>query len=134
MVFKERTIVYFDGVCGLCNSIVDFLLRHDRHRVLLFAPLQGVTAQEQGIIISAHVDPDTIVCQNSGKRYERSAAILHILRRLGFPYAVLCIFVIIPRPLRDGLYSIIAANRYRFFGKKESCRLPTKEERQYFLP
>lgn len=134
MVFEERTIVFFDGVCGLCNHMVDWLIQTDHHRRLDFAPLQGVTAQEHGIFTPEHEDPDTIICFTLGKRYERSAAILHIMRRLGFPYAVLCIFVIIPRPVRDVLYRIIAANRYRFFGKKESCRLPTKEERQYFLP
>ncbi|HRI31116.1 MAG TPA: DCC1-like thiol-disulfide oxidoreductase family protein [Candidatus Kapabacteria bacterium] len=134
MVSQERTIVFFDGVCGLCNSMVDWLIRADRHRHLYFSPLQGITAQEHGINLPADKDPDTLICYTSGKQYERSDAILHIVRRLGLPYSLLCIFVLIPRPVRNAMYNILAAKRYQIFGKKESCRLPSPEERQYFLP
>jgi len=134
MVSQERTIVFLDGVCGLCNSMVDWLIRADRHRHLFFAPLQGITAQEHGIRLPADRDPDTIICYTSSKQYERSEAILHIVRRLGLPYSLLCIFVLIPRPLRDIVYNKLAKYRYRLFGKKESCRLPLPEEKQYFLP
>ncbi len=134
MESQAQTIVFFDGVCGLCNTTVDLLIRLDKNRHLMFAPLQGITAERYGIIVPADKDPDTLICLSKASRYERSDAIIHILRRLGLPYSLLCIFVIIPRPLRNICYNTLAKYRYKFFGKKESCRLPLPEEKQYFLP
>ena len=134
MESQERTIVFFDGVCGLCNASVDLLIRLDSNRHLMFAPLQGITAEQYDICLPPDNDPETLICFTNGKQHERSDAIIHIMRRLGLPYSLLCIFVIIPRPLRDIFYNVLAKYRYKFFGKKESCRLPLPEEKQYFLP
>jgi predicted DCC family thiol-disulfide oxidoreductase YuxK len=129
----QRPIVFFDGVCSLCNAAVDFLIRRDHAKVLLFAPLQG-----QAAAIHLHVlpntTPDTIVLVDAQGRWERSDAALRIAGYLGWPWKGLIVLRIIPRPVRDVVYRWIARNRYRWFGQKESCRMPTPEERARFLP
>lgn len=130
---NNLTIVFFDGVCGLCCKIVDILLSKDKKHKLLFAPLQGETSLSYGIH-NAEIEPHTIKVWVKGVVYEKSDAVLIICKVLGMPYALLRIFVLIPRVLRNALYTYIAMRRYSWFGKKESCRLPTPEERSYFLP
>lgn len=129
-----RTILFFDGVCGLCNQAVDFVLKRDRKKILQFAPLQGETARV--LLSPADIDNlNSMVLWVDGKAYRKSAAAVRILWLLGSGWKVLgTIFCLIPSPLRDVVYSLIAANRYRIFGKKESCRIPTPEERVRFLP
>lgn len=126
-------IVYFDGVCGLCNRAVDFLIRRDRRGVLRFAPLQGETAQAR---LGTRPDDafDTIVLEHQGRRFDKSDAALRICGHLGGYLRVLSWARILPRFLRDPLYNLVASNRYAWFGKKESCRLPTAAERSRFLP
>jgi len=126
-------ILFFDGVCGLCNSFVDFALRHDRKGRVLFAPLQGSTAATQ-------LDPantatlDTVVLLENGRSYKRSSAIVRVLKQLGGIWTALAwLLWLIPWPLRDLGYRIIAKTRYRLFGRKESCRIPSVEERARFL-
>lgn len=126
-------VVYFDGVCGLCNRFVDFGLRHDRQRRLRFAPIQGETAAQR-LPSDLATDPTTIVLEEDGNLRFRSDAILRILHLLGGGWRLLGGFRIIPRPLRDVIYDWIARNRYTWFGKRETCRLPTPEEREAFLP
>ncbi len=125
-------IVFFDGVCGLCNSSVDVLLRKDKKRVLLFAPLQGTTASR---LLPAEdlTTLNTFIFFSQGKIWRRSDAVLRVLWTLGGFWKLTAIARIIPGFLRNALYNFIATNRYRWFGKKESCRLPTKEERSQFL-
>jgi len=129
----KLAIVFYDGVCGLCSRIVDIILSSDKKHRLLFAPLQGETSLSYGIH-NGDVEPETIKVLVKGVLYEKSDAVLIICKVLGMPYVLLCIFVLLPRNFRDALYSYIAARRYSWFGKKESCRLPTPEERSYFLP
>ena len=126
-------IVYFDGVCGLCNRSVGLLLRHDRRRVLRFAPLQGDTAHER-LGLTADGDPDSIVLEDAGRLWHRSDAALRIAAHLGGWWRCFAVLRVIPRPLRDALYDVVARRRYRWFGRKETCRLPTPEERERFLP
>ena len=127
-------LIFFDGVCGLCSKSVDFVMRHDRRGRFQFAPLQGVTAQQRLQFDTNDSLSSMVLCDESGI-YRRSSAVARVLRGLGGIWAVLgWLLWIIPRPLRDLGYNIIAHNRYRFFGKKESCRLPTPAERQRFLP
>jgi len=129
-----KAIVFFDGVCGLCNHTIDFILRHDRKGVFLVAPLQGETA-------AATLKPEdtenlhSVVLQTSSGVYRRSAAAVRILQRLGGVWSVLgTLLWIIPKPLRDLGYELVARNRYRLFGKKETCRLPTADEVGRLLP
>jgi predicted DCC family thiol-disulfide oxidoreductase YuxK len=136
---QQQPIVFFDGVCGLCNTAVDVLLRADRHHRLIFAPLQGETAQRL-LHTPAHVNEtaepsfDTIVLLDAAGRHEKSDAALRICRHLGGFWRMWLAFYVLPEPIRDALYSFVARHRYAWFGKKDTCRLPTPEERQRFLP
>lgn len=130
----NRTIVFFDGVCGLCNSSVNFLMKIDRNRTLVFTPLQGDTAKEI-LPKSLLEDLNTIVVRVDGKNHLRSSGVIRALWSVGGIWSVFgSVFWIVPKPIRDLCYKMIAAMRYRLFGKKDSCRMPTPEERQCFLP
>ncbi len=127
-------MVVFDGVCNLCNGAVDFIVRHDPDGVFQFASNQSEPGQR--ILAAAGVqtfDVDTIVLAADGKYFDRSAAILQIARRMGFPWRVVSAFVIIPPVIRDWAYKLLAQNRYRLFGKRDSCRIPTPNEQGRFL-
>ena len=129
----EKPILFFDGVCGLCNRFVDFSLKHDPHGRVLFAPLQGKTAAE--LLSKSDLENlDTVMFYENGNRSRRSTAIVKLLSGVGGFWNVLAwLLWLIPRPLRDFGYRLTAKNRYRFFGQKETCRLPTAEERARFL-
>lgn len=128
------TVVLFDGVCNLCNGAVQFLLRRDRNRRFRFAALQSAAGQallrQHGIATAA---PETIVVVEAGRARVRSGAALLLARRLPWPWPLLAVFLACPRPLRDALYGFIARNRYRWFGRRESCMLPTPETADRFL-
>lgn len=129
-----RRILFFDGVCGLCDRFIDFALPRDKHHRLLFAPLQGETATE-------HLQPEdtellkSVVLLDEQGLHRHSTAVVRVLRNLGGIWSIAAaILWLIPRPLRDLGYRCIAGSRYRLFGKKETCRLPSPEERTRFLP
>lgn len=133
-------ILLYDGVCGLCNRLVQFILRHDRAAIFRFAALQSSLAA--GILARHGVDAanlDTVyVVLNSSEPNEsllaRSDAILFVLQQLGGSWrAAVLLLRLIPRPLRDWGYRIVARIRYRFFGSYDSCPLPTPETRARFL-
>ncbi|MEQ9367152.1 MAG: DCC1-like thiol-disulfide oxidoreductase family protein, partial [Leptospirales bacterium] len=126
-------IVFFDGVCGLCNTAVDFILAEDRPGIFRYAPLQGETAARL-LSPEAVADMDSMVFRDArGEFHTRSEAILRIGIQMGGLWRLGAPGLLIPRALRDRLYSTIAKNRYRWFGKKESCRMPTPKERELFL-
>lgn len=128
---SER-IVFFDGVCGLCNRFIDRLLRMDRDGSLSFAPLQGSTAQQR--LPAGMADAmESVVYLRDGAVLQRSDAALRILIDLGSWRVLHGAWFIFPRVLRDEVYNWIARNRYRWFGKRETCRIPTPEERGRFL-
>lgn len=127
-------VLIFDGVCGLCNASVDFVIRHDRRGVFRFAPSQSDSGRR--LLERFGVDPDdvqSVYLVERGRIKARSTAALLVAWRLGFPWSLASVFLLVPRPLRDLVYNGIARNRYRWFGKKETCRLPTAEERSRFL-
>lgn len=127
-------VVYFDGVCNLCNRLVDFVIRHDRkRRYYRFASLQGETASRR--LPPALIGPDleTIVLEQGGELRFRSDAILAILSGLGGAWRMAGALRIVPRPLRDWVYRWIAQNRFKWFGERESCRLASADERSLFL-
>lgn len=128
----SHPILFFDGVCGLCNHFVNFLMSHDRHRRLRFATLQGEHAQKL-VPAEKRTDLDTVILFSQGDVYERSQAALMAIAALGGAYRAVKILLWIPRPIRDWAYDMVAKNRYQIFGKKDVCRLPTPEERSYFL-
>ena len=125
--------VFFDGVCGLCNHAVNWLLAHDAKRKLRFAPLQGKTAS--GILSREFRDRlDTLVFLRTGKTYTRSTAVSRILMTIGGRWAVLGgLLWTIPWPVRDLGYRMVSRVRYRLFGQHDVCRLPTPQERAVFL-
>lgn len=140
----DETIVLFDGLCNLCNGTVRFLLRRDRRRRLRFAALQssagrrllaqhGWRSAAAEPAASATGGPESIVVIDAGRAFVASAAALRIARRLPWPWPLLGAFAVLPRPLRDALYRFIARHRYRWFGRIESCRLPTAGTADRFL-
>ena len=126
-----QRVIFFDGVCGLCNAWVDFILKRDRAGIFSFAPLQGNYAKEMEPEASKNLN--TMIYLVSGQRYYRTGAILRILRDLGGIWYLAWVFWFVPFFIRDFLYGLIARNRYRIFGKKESCRIPTPKEKVRFL-
>tara|TARA_A100001037_G_C14752389_1_gene458141 strand:- start:25 stop:471 length:447 start_codon:yes stop_codon:yes gene_type:complete len=135
---RKHPIVFFDGVCNLCNRSVDFVLRVDRRRVFRFASLQGETARLAESRLPVR-EPDagswSMVLLDDSGCYERSEAALRVMKKLGGGAGFLgCLGLCVPKFLRDGVYRIIARKRYDWFGRKESCRLPSLEEQAVFLP
>jgi len=127
----EKNIIFFDGVCGICNRTVDFLIQRDTNKRLYFSPLQGETASN--ILSSSMIEKmDTIVFYNKGVIYYKSGAVLRVLYTMGGIWKLAIVFLIVPPLIRNFIYDIVANNRYQWFGKKEACRIPTKEERERF--
>lgn len=127
-------IILFDGVCNLCNSSVDFILKHDRNNVFKFASQQSEIGQnflkEKK---QMHNELGTIVLIDENEIYTKSSAVLKILSYLkGYP-KLLSILKILPKSITDFFYDKIAQNRYKLFGKRDTCRLPTEEEKSKFL-
>lgn len=130
----EAPIVLFDGVCNLCNGWVDFVIRHDGGAGFRFAPLQSGVAGRLLEDSMLAADPgDSVVLMDESGTWTESTAALRVLRRLRFPYRLFYGFVVIPRPLRDWGYRVVARNRYRWFGRRDTCRVPTPEEGERFL-
>ncbi len=126
-------IVFFDGVCGLCNLTVDFLLARDHRGVLQFAPLQGSTAAARLPASDTH-DLSSLIVVDGSNIYRKSTAVLHAAIALGGVWALLArVSFLVPRFARDLVYDIVASNRYAWFGKRDTCRLPTPQERSRFL-
>ncbi len=130
----ERLVLY-DGVCGFCDSSVQWLLAHDPERRLQFAPLQGSTADAlRARFPEMPRDIDTVVFVEGDRLYLRSAAAFAILRHLPAPWSWLAVWRFIPSPIADLGYRVIAALRYRIWGKLDACRIPKHSERARFLP
>jgi predicted DCC family thiol-disulfide oxidoreductase YuxK len=132
-------LVLYDGVCGLCNRLVRFLLRIDSRAVLCFAPLQGPTAARLAERHGFPLDVKTIVyVRQFGLKHEsvhlRSDAVLRLLGDVGGVWWTLSLLRVVPRFVRDPLYDWVARNRYEWFGKYDSCPLPSPEQRARFLP
>lgn len=126
-------LILFDGYCGLCNKSVDWIIQHDQKGVFKFAPLQGKTAAELSPEISSISSLETVVLWSDGQVFEKSEAGFQILKELPLPWKLLSIFSIFPTELNDFFYNIIAKSRYKWFGKLDTCRLPTPEEKDLFL-
>jgi predicted DCC family thiol-disulfide oxidoreductase YuxK len=130
----EQAIILFDGVCNFCNASVNFVIRRDKHDRFRFAPLQsavGQALQEQYRLDPAALD--TFILVENGQAYGKSTAALKVARRLGFPVNMTYGLMIVPRFLRDAVYSLVAKNRYKWFGKKETCMVPDERVRRKFI-
>ena len=130
----DPPVVLFDGMCNLCNGWVDFIIRHDREVGIRFAPLQSNAADRllEATPLARHTG-DTVVLVDSSGVWTESRAVLRVTRLLEFPYRLLYGLVVIPRPISDWVYRLVARNRFRVFGHRESCRVPMPEERERFL-
>ena len=124
-------IVLYDGVCGLCNQFVQWVMQHESKPDLLFAPLDGPTARSLGYNL-AGATPESIVLVSGDQKFYKSDAALRIARFLSFPWNLLYVFRIVPRFLRDLVYDFVARHRYQWFGKFDSCPLPTPEQKSRF--
>jgi predicted DCC family thiol-disulfide oxidoreductase YuxK len=126
-------IVFFDGVCGLCNRAVDFLIVHDKHSALQFAPLQGPTAFTK-LPATDTQNLNSVVVLDGEKIYRKSEAVFRACAELSGGWRLTVTSLrLIPRPLRDFFYDLLASKRYSLFERREICRLPSPEERARFL-
>ena len=132
-LLQDHALVLFDGVCNLCNGAVNFIIDRDPEGYFRFAPLQSEVAQSYLEDPQLGQELGTIVLVEADETYVRSTAALRIARRLRGPWRLLALALLVPRPLRDAVYSWIAANRYDWFGTQDQCRVPTPELKSRFL-
>ncbi len=131
---QDNPIIFFDGVCNLCNSSVQFILKRDKNELFLFSSLQSDASKE--ILLQyklENLELSTIILLEDGKIYQKSTAILRILKKLPGIYSLGYAGIIIPKFIRDPIYSFIAKRRYKWFGKQVSCMVPTSDLKIRFL-
>jgi predicted DCC family thiol-disulfide oxidoreductase YuxK len=130
----ENAIVYFDGECNLCNGAIQFLIQYDQSEKLLFASLQSKAGKQ--LLHSQELETEhfeSMIFSKGQKIYFKSDAALAICGEIGGFFNILRFFYIVPRPIRDYIYTVIAKNRYKWFGKRDQCMVPTPELRKRFL-
>lgn len=130
----SQPLLLFDGVCNLCNTSVQFVLNKDKQNKFTFASLQSDAAKE--ILLQfdeTNLNLDSIILIADAKIYSKSSAILKIAKLLGGFYSFGVVFYIIPKFIRNSMYDFVAKNRYKWYGKRESCMLPNGELKNRFL-
>jgi predicted DCC family thiol-disulfide oxidoreductase YuxK len=133
-ISTKYEIILFDGVCNFCNASINFVMDHDPEKHFKFAPLQSEIGQD--ILRKFYKnteDFDSVILLKDNQLYQKSAAALEITKHLSGSWKYLSFFSILPTPFLDFFYDIIAKNRYRIFGKADSCRMPTPDLRERFL-
>ena len=132
--FAGQAVILFDAMCVLCSANARFVLRHDKHALFKLASMQSEAGRklylDQGMNPD---DPDSILVIQNGKLFRDSDAVLAIYSALGWPWRIAAAVRIVPRAIRDPLYRLIARNRYRLFGKRETCWLPEPQWRDRLL-
>lgn len=131
----DKQLVLFDGICNLCNASVNYIIKHDKNDVFRFVPLQSKVGRD--LVEKHHIDTvktDSIILYSEKKRvFYKSSAALRIASHLGFPRNFWVIFLIIPPVVRNWVYDYIAKNRYKWYGKREHCMVPSPELKSKFL-
>ena len=131
---NNQSIILFDGVCNFCNSAVNFVIKRDKNNLIQFSPLQTEIAHE---LLARHKlpteDMKSFIFIEEGKSYTQSTAALKVCKYLTGLWPLLYSFIIIPHFIRDGIYKWIAKNRYKWFGQKNECMIPTPELQRKFL-
>lgn len=125
-------IVFFDGICNLCHHSVRYLIQHDKNKTLKFASLQGENAKKM-LQLNDINSLESMVYFDGKELYKKSTAILKLSTALGGWHKLLLVGYILPQFIRDSLYSLVAKNRYRWFGKQDYCRIPSKDLQDRFL-
>lgn len=127
-------IIVFDAQCLLCNGWVRFLLKHDRRAVFRFAAMNSEAGKALLAGAGLRIDRlETLLLVDGQRSWQHTAAILRVLHQLGWPWRLAWLFWLVPAPLRDGLYRLIARNRYRLFGHADACPVPAKNDAYRFL-
>lgn len=132
-MYESKSIIIFDGVCNLCNGTVNFLLKHDRKKQFVFTALQSTTGRKLMADYKINTDNDSVILISNQTVFVESAAALEIGRLLPFPWRMVLVFYVVPAQIRDKVYRWIARNRFKWFGKRKTCRIPTDKEKEYFL-
>jgi predicted DCC family thiol-disulfide oxidoreductase YuxK len=131
---QVANLILFDGVCNLCNGFVQFVIERDPDGRFQFGTLQSEAARR---VLGQHDVPsrlpDSVVLVEEGRVFTESTAALRIIRHLRFPWPPLAALLAIPRPLRDWIYAMVARHRYRWFGKRDHCMVPTAALRSRFI-
>ncbi len=130
---NKHSVIFFDGVCNLCNASVQFAIEHDKKDVFRFTALQGDYAKN--ILTKFNLNPEnmnSIILMEDDKLYNKSSAALRIAKRLNGIFPILYVFIVVPKFIRDWFYDIIAKNRYKWWGKQESCWVPSPELKSKF--
>ncbi|NPC93963.1 thiol-disulfide oxidoreductase DCC family protein [Bacillus sp. WMMC1349] len=131
---EPERIILFDGVCNLCDRSVQFVIKHDPEGLFSFASLQSDIGQK--LLKKYHLPVehfDSLILIKAGQTYRKSTAVLHIVKSLPGLWRYLSLFLVIPRPLRDSVYSLIAKYRHKWFGKKDKCLIPDRDIKKRFL-
>ena len=131
---EKHPVILFDGVCNLCSWTVQFIIKRDRSGLFRFASLQSEVGGR--MLIQAGLDPtklDSIVLCWGKNHYFKSGAVLRILRHLSFPWPLFIVGMVLPAFFRDGIYDLVGRNRYHWFGKTDSCMIPSSGIQQRFL-
>ncbi|MCU0441256.1 MAG: DCC1-like thiol-disulfide oxidoreductase family protein [Bacteroidia bacterium] len=129
-MMNTHPILFYDGLCGLCDKSVQFILKHDRKKTFRFAPLQSDFAKET---LGHAFAFDSVVLYHQNKTYFRSTAALRVLKLLGGFWMIPSILLLVPTFIRNAIYDFVARNRYKWFGKFDTCKIPTPEQRELFL-
>lgn len=130
----QHSTILFDGVCNFCNFWVNFLINRDKEFIFKFAPLQSAIGQELLKKYNLNTEEmDSFILISREQSYKKSTAALIVARKLGGFFILLYPLIFLPVFIRDYFYDLIASNRYKLFGKKESCRIPSSKDRDRFL-
>ena len=131
---ESKDIVFYDGVCGLCNALVVFLLKYERNNNMSYCSLQSEFAKSFLKDFNVPVNMQTIYYLSDGKLHKRSEAIKKITRNLKSPFLIISyLLAITPKFLRECFYRVFAKNRYKWFGKKDDCKIPSPKNKERFL-
>jgi predicted DCC family thiol-disulfide oxidoreductase YuxK len=129
-----QPVIFFDGVCNLCNAAVQFIIKHDKAAVFKLAALQSAAATRLLVNLPENeAAADSILLLENGKVYTRSTAALRIAKRLTGRWKLLYVLILVPRFIRDAVYKLVARNRYRIWGKQDNCMVPAPDLQERFL-
>jgi len=127
---NTQPIIFYDGICGLCDRSVQFIIKYDKKKVFRYAALQSnFAAHTLGFALTF----DSFIYYENGEKFYQSTAALKTLKKLGGLWSAAYLFIIIPSFIRDGIYRWVATNRYKWFGKFDTCKIPTAAQRTLFI-